>query len=294
MKKRTIRDPGWSPYLAIDLDLVRAGKERAFDIEDLLGGNEVQLNAHTNDGVAIVHIRGSLRFHSSRLFDSYEDIVVRIESAMTGADRVDQARMMGVSEVPDARPAKAVVLSIDSPGGEAAGSMDIHRMIRHMSKVYGVPVYAFANETMCSAAYAIGSAAQEIWCADTATVGSIGVIATLFDRTAQNARSGQLVELVTTGKFKGDGHADRPLTDGIRKRMQRRVDRMGEVFFQLVADARDTTPDAVVGLEAGVFIGKDALRAGLVDGVERWDKFLKLVGQSVADSGDPEKSKSAA
>jgi signal peptide peptidase SppA len=238
-------------------------------------------NDRTEDGIAIVTIHGPLEHHATWWWDSYESIVQRIEDAMSGEDlsRSHELRYGWREDFEplDPSPARAVVLCIDSPGGEAAGSAYAHRKIRKLRKQYNTPIYAYANETACSAAYAIASACDEIWLPDTGTVGSIGVIATLFDRTKQNEKLGLNIELLTSGDEKADGHADRPITDDIRARMQARVDALANVFWSFVAKARGTNAKSIAALEAGVFTGQDAVSVGIADGVAGWDKFLRTV-----------------
>jgi ClpP class serine protease len=175
------------------------------------------------------------------------------------------------------------VLRIDSPGGEAAGAMACHHALRELREKYQTPIYCYADELAASAAYALACAGDEIWLPNTGTVGSIGVIATVFDRTKQNSKHGLKIKLLTSGAFKADGHADRPLTDEIEKRQQERVDTIAAAFFDVVADARGTTPEAVAALEAGVFIGDMAVTVGLADGVARWSEFLRIVAGTLDD-----------
>lgn len=250
----------------------------------------------TKDNVAIVSINGPLEHHENWMWDSYECIVERIQDAMTGQDIVkqDEARVTlgGWSplpqdyEPPEAIPASAIILRIDSPGGEAAGATWCHRKILGLKKRYGCPIYTFADEMVCSAAYEIASACDEIWGPDTAAIGSIGVIATLFDRTRQNEKMGLNVELITSGEFKADGHADRPITDEIRERMQDRIMILANIFWRTVAKARGTSPKAVKELEAGVFIGQDAVDVGIADGIANWGSFLKIVSKSLDNTDD--------
>jgi ClpP class serine protease len=161
-----------------------------------------------------------------------------------------------------------------------------HRRIRTLRKKYDVPLYAYANECAASAAYAIASACDEIWLPDTGVVGSIGVIATLFDRTAMNRKMGLNIELVTSGDEKADGHADRPITDDIRSRMLDRVMHLARIFWAGVAKARGTTPAAVQALQAGVFYGQDAIDAGIADGVAGWNRFLRTISRSLDASAN--------
>lgn len=267
---RLFRPP--SPYLAIE--------PQSVDFSYLMTGTEP--NDRTEDGIAIVTINGPLEHHASLWgFDSYESILDRVESAMSGEDVVNP---YDDDPVP-AMPARAVVLRIDSPGGEAAGATYAHRRLRALRQRYNCPLYAYADEMACSAAYELASAADEIWLPDTGTVGSIGVIATLFDRTAQNEKSGVVIELITSGEQKADNHADRELTDDIRDRMRGRVMSLAHTFWRVVAKARNTTPAAIASLQAGVFVGQDAVDVGIADAVAGWNRFLKTIGSSLDNPG---------
>jgi signal peptide peptidase SppA len=245
-------------------------------------------NDRTEDGIAIVRVNGPLEHHRTFWWDSYESILQRVEGAMTGQDLVAYDEYANGwkkdYEAPAAIPARAVVLCLDSPGGEAAGATYAHRKLRRLRKQYNVPLYAYANEMAASAAYELAAACDEIWLPDTGSVGSIGVIATLFDRTKANERAGLRVELLTSGEEKADNHADRPLTDEIRARMQGRVDELAQIFFRVVAKARGTSPAAVASLEAGMFIGQQAVDVGIADGVASWDAFLSTVARSLNES----------
>jgi signal peptide peptidase SppA len=211
------------------------------------------------------------------MFDSYDDILDRIEDAI----RCEET--------------KALVMCFDSPGGDASGAMEAHRSIRRLRKKYGKPIYAYANEAAYSAAYALASAADEIWLPDTGGVGSVGVIMTLMSRSKANEMEGLDVRLITSGKRKADSHIDRPITDKIQSRTQERVDYMARVFWEIVAKSRGMSVEDVAGLQAGVFQGYEAIDAGLADGIAGWDRFVKLIRQalsaSVFDDGGIERSR---
>jgi hypothetical protein len=259
---------------------------RALDFSYLYTG--VQPSDRTEDNIAIVRINGPLEHHATFWWDSYESILERVEDAMTGNDicRAHEYRngwKEGFEPMAPI-PAAAVVLCIDSPGGEAAGATYAHRKLKKLRAKYNVPLYAYANEMAASAAYELACAADEIWLPDTGTVGSIGVIATLYDRTAQNERIGLAIELITSGTRKADNHADRELDDDIRGRMRDRVMKLAHVFWRVVAKARGVSPAAVASLQAGVFVGQDAVDVGIADGVCGWDRFLRTVSQTLNDS----------
>lgn len=211
------------------------------------------------DGIAVVTVQGPLEHHEGFFWDSYESICERVGKAL----KSDETR--------------AVVMRIDSPGGDASGTLEAHKRLRAMSAKAGKPLYAYADEAALSAAYALASAAEEIWGPPTCEIGSIGVIAGLVDRTKANAKDGIRVQLLTTGERKADTHPDRELTDDIVAAMQARVDKVGEAFFGVVAEARGMSPKAVRALQAGVFTGQDAIDAGIADGVASWEDFLAVV-----------------
>lgn len=162
---------------------------------------------------------------------------------------------------------RALVLRIDSPGGEVAGCFDAVRSIRAMADAAGKPVVAYADEIACSAAYALACAAERVVLPDTGTVGSIGVILSVASRAGELAQRGVAVTLITSGAAKADGHPHVPLGDGARARLQADVDQLAQVFASVVAQARPLDAEGALALEARTFIGAEAVRAGLADQV---------------------------
>jgi signal peptide peptidase SppA len=169
------------------------------------------------------------------------------------------------------------ILKIDSPGGVAAGMGETHRAIRRLQRETGVTWYAFVDELGCSAAYNVASACSEVWTTRDGHVGSVGVILCTVDETAALEKNGIAVRYVVTGARKADLHPGAPVTDEVLDVAQAKVDKLGRHFFRAVAKARGMTPQAVAALQAGVFIGDDAVRVGLADGVASWDRFLRIV-----------------
>lgn len=219
--------------------------------------------AKVGSSIAIVSVSGPLEHHETWFFDSYDAIVSRVREALSD-DEVG-----------------AVVLKIDSPGGDAAGATEATRQLRSLAKESGKKLWAYSDEACFSAAYSIASACDEIWLPETGGVGSVGVIAQVVDATAANAKAGMDIRLVTSGARKADTHPDRKLDDAVLTALQSRVDAMAEAFVGVVASSRGMTPEAVYALEAGVFLGASAVHAGLADGVAGWDEFLEVVSTSL-------------
>lgn len=229
------------------------------------GEHDVTDAAATTEGsIAVVGIAGPLEHHASWLWDSYDSIVDRVAAALESE-------------------ASVVVLRIDSPGGDANGATEASRTIRRMADAAGKPLYAYVDESCYSAAYELAVACDEIWLPETGGCGSIGVIATLVDRTKALDKAGVRVALVTTGKRKADTYPDRELTKDVLETVQARVDELGEVFFGLVSERRGMSVAAVKALEAGCFSGPRAVEAGLADGVAGWAEFVSVCASAHLD-----------
>jgi ClpP class serine protease len=207
------------------------------------------------DGIAIVDISGPLEHRAHAFWDSYEEILERVELALAEAS-------------------PAVILRINSPGGEADGCLEAARRIRAMSAAANKPIYAHVDKRACSAAYALASGADKIYCDATAILGSIGVLAVREDLSLRNAMAGLRVSLITSGARKADGNPDIPATDAELEASQTIVNELAELFFTLVRDLRgvDTQP-----LEAGIFLGASAVRERLADAVMPLDALISLI-----------------
>ncbi|MDD3676895.1 S49 family peptidase [Thauera propionica] len=211
--------------------------------------NEVQI---TDGGIAILPVLGTLVRRSSYLaavsgLTSYHDIETMAEQAF--------ANPM----------VKAVLLEIDSSGGEAGGVFDLAQRLRQLAQASGKPLWAIADEAALSAAYAIASAADRLWLTRTAEVGSIGVVAVHVDESGADAKAGMTYTFLYAGAHKVDGHPHAPLPAPVASDIQEDVDRLHDQFIALVAGLRRLTPDAVRGTEARVYRGEAALQAGLAD-----------------------------
>ena len=160
---------------------------------------------------------------------------------------------------------RAVLLDIDSPGGEAAGVFDLSDLVFEARSLN--PVWAVADEEAFSGAYAIASAAERLIVPRTGGLGSIGVVAVHVDRSARDAMEGFRTTTVYAGAAKNDFNPHETLKDGARQTLQVEVDRVYALFVDTVARNRGLTADAVRATEARLYFGEDAVRAGLADEV---------------------------
>lgn len=178
---------------------------------------------------------------------------------------------------------QSLILSIDSPGGSVLGTPELAAAIRAAADIK--PVVAHTDGTMASAAYWTGSAANHVYVSGpTVQVGSIGVVATHQDISGAEAQAGVKTTEITAGSYKRIASQHGPLTKPGRSAIQEQVDYLYSLFVDAVASHRGTTPQAVLSemADGRVFIGQQALTAGLVDGFSSLDGLIESMATDPA------------
>jgi len=197
-------------------------------------------------------------------------------SGMTGYDGIRQNLFAAL----DDPKVEAIVLDIDSPGGEVSGCFDL------VDTIYALrgtkPIWAILNESAYSAAYAIASAADRIIVPRTGGVGSIGVIAAHVDLSQALSTAGVKVTFITYGDFKADGHSELPLSEEALARFQSDITTMGELFTETVARNRNISAATVRGTQAATFMGEKGVALGLADEVAAPDAAFRALIASIS------------
>jgi signal peptide peptidase SppA len=231
--------------------------------EDPISGRRSALPyKRTREGVAVIPILGSLINRGAWLGSysgetSYEGIKFQIAHAA------------------DDQRTNAILLDIDSPGGEAVGCFEVAAAIRSASTKK--PVTAVVNGMAASAAYAIAAGANRIVTTETGVVGSIGVVMLHADFSRKLDKEGITPTLIFAGAHKVDGHPFAPLDEqeGVADDLQNEVDQFYSLFVRSVAAGRDRmTEKQIRGTEARTYIGADAVEKGLADEVGTFETAL--------------------
>jgi signal peptide peptidase SppA len=217
--------------------------------------------------VAVIPIHGTLVRRTSGIeaesgLASYTGIAAQLDAALASPEIA------------------AILLDIDSPGGESGGVFDLADRIRAASEVK--PVWAVANDMAFSAAYALASAATRVFVARTGGVGSIGVIAMHVDQSVKDAQDGVRYTAVFAGERKNDLNPHEPISNEAHAVLKAEVDRIYDLFVETVARHRGLDADAVRATEAGLFFGPDAVASGLADAVGSLDDALTQLTQSLS------------
>ncbi|MHC3931085.1 UNVERIFIED_CONTAM: S49 family peptidase [Wolbachia endosymbiont of Nasonia longicornis] len=233
-------------------------EQKSFDLLSLYNGKQPifkNIKHAMNQNIAktsIIPIHGILTKKLGTFDDflgttSYEKIQEEIEEALENKE------------------VETITLDIDSPGGEVNGVFDLADFI--YSARGKKRIIAIANDDAYSAAYAIASSAEKVFVSRTSGVGSIGVIASHIDQSGFDEKCGIKYTTVFAGSRKNDLNPHEPITSESLESLQKEVDRLYEMFAQLIARNRGLSIEKIRSTEAGLYFGEKAVEIGLADGM---------------------------
>jgi len=166
-------------------------------------------------------------------------------------------------ESADADPSvKAILLQIDSNGGDPVAGEDIAAALKHATK----PTVALVADMGDSAAYWAATGADTIFASANSSLGDIGVTGSYLDQTRQDEENGLTFIPLTAGQYKDMGNPDAPLTPNERALIQRDLDITMQSFINTVAQNRNLSVASVTAIADGSsMLGQMALQDGLID-----------------------------
>jgi protease IV len=196
---------------------------------------------------------------------------------------------------------KAVILKVDSPGGEVLASDEIYKAILRFQRESGKPVIASMGSVAASGGYYVSAPCQWIVANEMTITGSIGVIMSTFNYRGLMDKVGLRPEVFKSGKYKDmlrGSKQDAEITSEERKMIQDLVDETYRGFKAVVTEGREWAaskrgkPSGAEGrqlvsnwaeyADGRVFSGGEAYRLGFVDELGNFrtavDRALKLAG----------------
>ena len=162
---------------------------------------------------------------------------------------------------------KAVVLEIDSPGGEVTASDTIYNaVVKTRAKK---PVVVYMETLAASGGYYISCGGKYLMANETTITGSIGVIIQTLNYEQLFNKIGLASVVFKSGKFKDMLNGARPITPEERELVQSFVMKTYDKFLGIVAKERNLSADSLRnGLADGrILSGKDAFENKLIDGL---------------------------
>lgn len=244
------------------LDVIEQAETRE-DATAAIEAVEAQLgrrmdNARTTtmrQGVAVIPVTGPI-FRYANLF-----------TMMSGATSTEDLSLDFNAALSDPN-VEAILLNIDSPGGEATGINELADMIAQARTTK--PIWSYIEGYGASAAYWIASATERIVMDATAAAGSIGVVMAVPDPANKSAKAIEFVSSQSPNKRPD------PTTERGKAQLQKMVDDMAAVFVEKVAAHRGVSTDHVLTQfgAGGMTVGAGAVEAGLADSLGSFESTL--------------------
>ncbi|WP_297849590.1 S49 family peptidase [uncultured Desulfovibrio sp.] len=208
------------------------------------------------DGVAVISVNGPIDRTTQRGWWTGKVFA-------TGQNTVRFALAQAL-ENPEAR---AVLLSVNSPGGVVSGAKELADYIAEAGKVK--PLGAYVDGLAASAAYWLAASTGRVLSPATGQVGSIGVIMQVADFSGFYQKMGVSFEFISSGKYKSVGRGERPLTDEERAYFQERLAALHALFRDDVSSRMRISAAPAQWAEAQLLIAPRATELGLVSAIVR-------------------------
>lgn len=215
----------------------------------------------TEAGVGLLPVYGALVQRAGQMdgncmpLASYQRLQARLQQMLADTD------------------VKAILMELDSPGGEVAGNFEFARQLLDL-RAGAKPIWAHANEGAYSAAYSIAAATGRITVPQSGSLGSIGVVMLHMDQSERDRKQGVTYTPIYAGARKVDFNSHAPLSKEALATGQAEVNRLYDMFTGHVASARSMDQQAVRDTEAGIFAAQEARQLGLADAVASFDDTL--------------------
>lgn len=214
------------------------------------------------DKIAVITLRGLI---SSSLPGSVTDSMV------------DDMRA-GLQQARDDSRVKAIVLEIDSPGGEVTASDEIYSAVVKTRKTK--PVVVYMDSLAASGGYYISCGGQFLMANETSITGSIGVIIQTLNYEQLFNKVGLASVVFKSGKFKDMLNGARPITPEERDLVQNFIMKTYDKFLGVVAKERKLPVDLLRPIADGrILSGKEALEDKLIDGLGQLDDAFSKAKQ---------------
>jgi protease-4 len=180
---------------------------------------------------------------------------------------------------------KAVVLRVNSPGGDAFSSELIRREVE-LTKAAGKPVIVSMGNVAASGGYWISMDGTQIFAEPTTITGSIGIFGIMMNIPNTLAKIGVHTDGVGTTPLADPIDPRRALEPNVGTALQAVIENGYRNFIGKVAAARHKTPEQVDAIAQGrVWSGTQALERGLVDKIGSLRDAIAAAAQA-ANLGD--------
>lgn len=183
------------------------------------------------------------------------------------SDSMVEDMRLALQQARDDSRVKAIVLEIDSPGGEVTAADQIYNAVTKARA--RKPVVVYMDSLAASGGYYIACGGKYLMANETTITGSIGVIIQTLNYEQLFNKIGLASVVFKSGKFKDILNGARPMTPEEKELIQRFVMETYDKFLGIVAKERNLPADQLRNniADGRILSGKEALNAKLIDGV---------------------------
>ncbi len=207
----------------------------------------------SSDEIAVLELNGVItETDSGSLFSSSDYIYT-------------DAVLEKLDEIKNNPNVKALVLDIESPGGEVVASDIIFRELMEIRE--DLPIVAYSGTMAASGGYYLASSANKFYVHPSAMTGSIGVIMETSNMEGLYEKLGIEVHTFTSGEFKDNSDLfDENSTGELENQFQSIVDESYDLFLSAIIEGRSMDKKELRKLADGrIYTGKQAVENGLAD-----------------------------
>lgn len=265
-----------SSYTAKDLGLI----DTILDFDDFLDKNNINNNniiniadVSTNNEkdidknkaqIAIIDLEGPISSGSNSINFSISELSVRDK----------------LSKIENNKNIKAVILRINSGGGDALEAEKIYKLIKRYNKKTHIPIYASLSDIAASGGYYIATSANKIYANEATITGSIGVVSLIpkFDKTLSKFNINN--STIKKGEFSGIYNPYYTLSDKDKEHI---IDNLNDVYIEFkhrVSQSRNISDSDLEPIAGGrVWLGNEAKNIRLVDDIASLNEVIDIVAK---------------
>ena len=203
-------------------------------------------SGNVNEEIAVIPIRGVI---TSKTFSRFEEVIRKIENDTN---------------------VKAIVIDIDTPGGEVTASDQIYNRLLKMKNDRKLSVVIKQGSLATSGGYYISCAGDYIIAEPTTITANIGVLLPNYNWSELAAKYGvkEVTSVASGSTYKNSGSPFQPYTEKDAKYWQQLTDGMYIRFKQIVQKARPNLKVTIDQAADGrAILADEAVQAGLVDAI---------------------------
>ncbi|HAG52321.1 MAG TPA: signal peptide peptidase SppA [Alphaproteobacteria bacterium] len=188
----------------------------------------------------------------------------------------DDYRLKRLETLKDDEHAKAVILTIDSPGGAMVPGLEILESLKEIAEVK--PLVVQMKTVAASAGFLISLSGDYVVANKATLTASIGVLMPLVDATELAEKIGIKSAEITSGELKSITSPINRRSDKAQNYLQTTVNELQTIFMDEVKQRRTLTPEVEAIVSDGrVLIGKKAFEYGLIDSLGNKSKLLEFL-----------------